>query len=461
MLLRLLAIVVLVLLNGFFVGAEFALVRSRRTRLEAMTRTGDWKSRLALRATSNIGRLLSASQLGVTLSSLGLGWVAEATLSHLLEGLFERLPLAIELSARITIAGVFAYVIITYMHVVFGELAPKAAALNHPENVARWLAPPLILFAWLTTPFTVLLNRSAQVVVRALGQRPADAEESVHSPEELRMLVEQSQEGGALEQQDAALIEGVFEFSEKNAREVMTPRTDIVALPLDASLDDTLTIVEEGGFSRYPVYDETIDDIVGLVLAKDLLGVLRRGTPETFSLGAIMREVHVVPGSREVEEVLADFKRLKAHMAVVLDEYGGTAGIVTMEDLLEEIVGEIRDEYDEPEEPRHAEGTAPGEVLVPGGTHIGELNDRFGLDVPDEDYTTIGGFVFGSLGRLPVVGDRVTAGGAVFVVREMAGRRIETLAVDLHSAGDRRQTGRPVTRALSNEAGRAEARAES
>ncbi|HET7457224.1 MAG TPA: transporter associated domain-containing protein, partial [Gemmatimonadaceae bacterium] len=161
---------------------------------------------------------------------------------------------------------------------------------------------------------------------------------------------------------------------------------------------------------------------------------------------SIMREVHVVPGSREVEEVLADFKRLKAHMAVVLDEYGGTAGIVTMEDLLEEIVGEIRDEYDETEEPRTAEGNAPGEVLLPGGTHIGELNSRYGLDVPDDDYTTVGGFVFGSLGRLPVVGDRVTAGGAVFVVREMAGRRIETLAVDLHSAGDRRHAERAASR---------------
>ena len=440
---RLIAIVLLVLLNGFFVGAEFALVRSRRTRLEAMTRTGDWKARMALRATGNIGSLLSASQLGVTLASLGLGWVAEATLGSVFEGLFERLPLALDISVRVTIASVVALVVVTYLHVVFGELAPKAAALNHPENLARWLAPPLMGFAWLTKPFTWSLNRSSQVVLRVLGQRPAASEEAVHSPEELRMLVEQSQEGGALQQQDAALIEGVFEFSEKNAREVMTPRTDIVALPFDASLEETLEIVEEGGFSRYPVYEETIDNIVGLVLAKDLLSVLRH-EPATFSLASVMRDVHVVPGSREVEEVLADFKRMKAHMAVVLDEYGGTAGIVTMEDLLEEIVGEISDEYDEPEEPRPPE--APGEVVVPGATHIGELNDRFGLSVPTEDYTTIGGFVFGSLGRLPVVGDRVTAGGAVFTVREMAGRRIESLAVDLHAAGDRRQAERAALR---------------
>ena len=195
MLFRLIAIVLLVLLNGFFVGAEFALVRSRRTRLEAMTRGGDWKSRLALRATSNIGALLSASQLGVTLSSLGLGWVAESTLGSVFEGLFEHLPAAVDLSLRVTMASVVALTCVTYLHVVFGELAPKAAALNNPENVARWLAPPLMAFAWITKPFTWTLNRSSQVVLRIAGQRPATSEEAVHSPDELRMLVEQSQEG--------------------------------------------------------------------------------------------------------------------------------------------------------------------------------------------------------------------------------------------------------------------------
>jgi CBS domain containing-hemolysin-like protein len=253
-------------------------------------------------------------------------------------------------------------------------------------------------------------------------------EEAVHSPDEIRMLVEQSQEGGALEEQDAALLEGVFEFSEKNAREVMTPRTDIVALPLDATLDETLTRMDEAGFSRYPVYDDSIDNIVGLVLAKDLLTVLR-GERTGFTLSSIMRDVHVVPGSREVEEVLADFKQLKEHMAIVLDEYGGTAGLVTMDDLLEEIVGEILDEYDEPDE--RPSTSSAGETVIPGTTHIGELNDQFGLTVPDDDYTTIGGFVFGSLGRLPLVGDRVAAGGASFTVREMEGRRVETLALEL------------------------------
>jgi putative hemolysin len=220
----------------------------------------------------------------------------------------------------------------------------------------------------------------------------------------------------------------------------MTPRTEIDALPVDAGLDETLALVEESGRSRYPVYEESIDNVVGLVLAKDLIPVLRR-PPADFALRAIMRPMHVVPGTREVEEVLADFKRLKEHMAVVLDEYGGTAGLVTMEDLLEEIVGEILDEYDEP--PEHVERESADLVVVPGSTNIGELNERYGLSVPEDDYTTIGGFVFGALGRLAVAGDRATAGGAVFTVREMDGRRVGSVAVDLHSAGDRRGKQRP------------------
>jgi len=207
----------------------------------------------------------------------------------------------------------------------------------------------------------------------------------------------------------------------------MTPRTTIDALPVDATLDEAVALLVETQRSRYPVYEDSIDNIVGLVLAKDLLRVLRN-PPPGFTVQSIMRDVHVVPGSREVEEVLADFKRLKEHMAVVLDEYGGTAGIVTMEDLLEEIVGEILDEYDEPTPPEASE--AAGEVVVAGSMNIGELNERFGLSVAEEDYTTIGGFVFGSLGRLPVVGDRVSAGGALFTVREMEARRIESVAID-------------------------------
>jgi len=446
---RLLAILALVLLNGFFVAAEFSLVRSRRTRLEAMVRGGDRLARIALRASSNISRVLSASQLGVTLASLGLGWIAESTLAHIFETLFEGLPFAIDISLRITLAAVVAYTVLTYLHVVLGELTPKAAALNSPERIAKYLAPPLLLFAWIMSPFIWVLHRSANALLKVMGQPAAGSEETVHSPEELRLLVEQSQEGGALQTADADLIDAVFEFSEKNAREVMTPRTEIVALDVDATLEEVLAIVEDSQFSRYPVYEESIDNIIGLVLTKDFLRHLipRAGsngaeTSADFSIRKLIRPVHVIPGSREVEDVLADFKRLKEHMAVVLDEYGGTAGVITMEDLLEEIVGEILDEYDTKEDEMEPVLTRSGETIVSGSTNVGELNEHFGLDVPDEDATTIGGFVFGILGRLPQVGDRVIAGGAIFTVKKMDGRRIDQLAVDLHSMGDRRATER-------------------
>jgi CBS domain containing-hemolysin-like protein len=361
---------------------------------------------------------------------LGLGALTEETLAgHFAEWL-EQLPLALEATVRVTAGSLIALSFVTYFHVVFGELAPRSVALAHAEQVARFLVPPLLLFEFLMRPFTLLFSRSSDLVLRIFSQKPLSEGESLHSPEELRILVEQSEEGGALEATPANLLEGVFEFSEKNAREVMTPRTDIDALSVDASLDDAMALVEETRRSRYPVYDESIDNIIGLVLAKDLIPLLRR-TPARFDLRTLMRPIHVVPGSREVEEVLADFKRLNQHLAIVLDEYGGTAGLVTMEDLLEEIVGEIRDEKDEPPEPEEREADL---ILLPGSTNVAEVNERFGLSVPDEDYTTIGGYVFGLLGRLPAVGDRVTTGGVVFTVREMEGRRIETLAVDRRGA---------------------------
>jgi CBS domain containing-hemolysin-like protein len=434
-------IVVLLLLNGYLVAVEFALVRSRRTRLEAMARGGDRLARIALRATANLRRMISASQLGITISSLAIGALTALSIAETFGAWLAGSPFTLEASGSAIVGSVLALALVAWFHVVFGELAPRSLALSHPERLARLLAPGIFVVEWVLRPFTILINASAELVMRAVGQKVVSLEESLHSPEELRMLVEASEEGGVLEATPANLLEGVFEFSEKNAREVMTPRTEIDALPVEATLDETLALVEETRRSRYPVFDDSIDNVIGLVLAKDLIPILRQPAPtgsagKGFDLRAIMRPIHVVPGSREVEEVLADFKRLKEHLAMVLDEYGGTAGLVTMEDLLEEIVGEILDEKDEPPEPEERE--SPDLVLVPGSNNIADLNERFGLAVPDEDYTTIGGFVFGVLGRLPVIGDRVTAGGAVFTVREMEGRRIETLAVDLHSAGDRR-----------------------
>jgi CBS domain containing-hemolysin-like protein len=424
MLWRIGLIALLLLINGFFVAVEFALVRARRTRLQAMVRAGDPLARFALQATGNLARVLSASQLGITGTSLGLGWAAEETVGTAFEAWFATLPVALEAGLRVSLAAAVALIAVTYLHVVFGELTPRAAALQHPEVWAKWLAPPLLAFAWITKPFTVLLNASAAALLRPFGVRLDATHDTAHSPEELKVIVEQSKREGEIEQQDADLIGAVFEFSEKNALEVMTPRTAIVAIDAEATLDEALATMDEARFTRYPVYEGSLDNIIGMIHAKDLLGVLRH-RPATFSVASIMREVHAVPGTREVEEVLADFKRLKEHLAIVLDEYGGTAGLVTMEDLLEELVGEILDEHDEGvATPQRA---ASGELLIPGQAEIGDVNEQHGLSVPNDDYTTVGGYVFGRLGRLPAVGDVVHGGGAVWTVREMDGRRIAVI----------------------------------
>jgi CBS domain containing-hemolysin-like protein len=422
---KLLTIISLLAFNGFFVAAEFALVRARRTRLEAMVQGGDHLARIAVRAIDNLTRMLAASQLGITLASLGLGWVAEEALGSTMVRWLEALPLTLEVATRTALGGGIALAAATYLHVVLGELYPRAIGLNHAEDVAKWLAPPLMAFAWIARPIIFVFHRSARGLLMATRQSPDVSEGSVHSADEIRLLVEQSEEEGTIEPENAEMLGAVFEFTEKKARDVMTPRTRMIGVPVSASLDETLDVVQETAFSRYPVYQETLDDIIGLVLTKDLLPAVRRGDGQ-FNVRSVMRPVHFVPGSREVEEVLADFKRRKAHLAIVLDEFGGTAGLVTMEDLLEELVGEILDEHDE--SLASARGVS-GETIVDGATTIGDVNERLGLSVPDHEYSTIGGFVFGALGRLPAVGDRVVANGAHFAVKSMEGRRIGELII--------------------------------
>ena len=416
--LRLLAVAVLVAANACFVAAEFALVASRRTRLEALRRAGDPRAAVVLKALQTLTRYISGTQLGITLTSLALGWIGEPAIAASLESLLGGLPVALAVAAAHTIAVLVAFALITFLHVVLGELVPKAVALLYPETLSRWLTPPLVLFTTATNPFIWLLNASATGLLRTFKLRPVTERERVHSPEEIMMLVEQSQKTGKLGAQDARMIEGVFEFSEKNARDVMTPRTQMVALPADLSLDAAADRVAQAGRSRYPVYGESLDDIVGTVHAKEILRGLRAGG--VGGVKSVLRAPLFVPGSREIEDVLADMKRQKVHLAIVLDEYGGTAGLVTMEDLLEEIVGQIYDEYDRPTE-SPAAGAAP---VLDGATEIKDVNAAYGLQLPAVDYNTVGGLVFGTLGRLPKPGDRVTVGAASFEVVEMAGRRV-------------------------------------
>ncbi len=426
-LVRLGVVVLLVAANAFFVAAEFALVSARRTRIEAMIRRGDGKAKLARRAILALDRYISGTQLGITLASLGLGWVGEPAIAAAIAGVFAPLgPLAP--IATHGVAGTLAFVCLTFLHIVLGELTPRALALLYPEATSRWLAAPLIVFTVATNPFIWVLKSSANLVLKLFGERAPTRLERLHSAEELRMLVDQSAKGGKLDRDDARLLAGVFEFSEKTAREVMTPRTQITALPIDASLAEAADTIAGARRSRYPVMRDSLDDIAGIVHAKDVLAALRAGAPATppaaAPLASLMRPAHFVPGSREVEDVLADMKLMRVHMVIVLDEFGGTAGLVTMEDLLEEIVGQIYDEYDRPTEARPSGTIPPPGALHPGSLTLDEVNQRLGLALASADYTTLGGYLFGKLGRLPKAGDRVPVDGGAFEIVTMDGRRI-------------------------------------
>lgn len=418
-------VVFLIAANAFFVAAEFALVASRRTRIDAMVRRGDRKAKTVQTALQDLYKQLSAAQLGITLASILLGYVAEDTIAVLLHRWVEALPPLFQFLGRAAVIAVVAVSVISYLHVVVGEQAPKAWAITHPEATSRWAAAPLMFFAWITKPATNFLNWSANKVLGLMGIEGASHElETIHSPEEIVMLVKQSQKSGRLDQQDVRMIEGVFKFTEKDAHDVMTPRTDVVALPSTLSLAEAAERIAEAGRSRYPIYRESLDDIVGIVHVKQILKAVREDPAQPIT--ALMREPLFVPGSREVEDVLADMKHLKTQIAVVLDEYGGTAGIVTMEDLLEEIVGEIYDEYDRAVEIPVA---AADGVTVPGDMEIDHLNRRYGLKLDTDEYTTIGGYVFGKLGRLPRPGDTVAEKGTVLEVLAMHGRRVAKLKV--------------------------------
>jgi CBS domain containing-hemolysin-like protein len=413
------AVLLLVLANAFFVAAEFALVGARKTRLDEMARGGDGKARLARRAVQSLDRYISATQLGITLASLGLGWIGEPTVAGLIEGAFAWLPPTLATLGTHATAVAIAFTFITVLHIVLGELVPKALALLYPEDVSRWVAAPIMAFGWVMALPITFLNGISNVVLRLIRVPRPSEHDRLHSPEEIRMLVEQSQEAGSLEQHDARLLEGVFEFTEKTAEEVMTPRTDIEALEAELDMRGAADRVAEARRSRYPVYTGGLDEIVGVVHAKDILSALR-ASPEA-PIRSIMRAPLFVPGTREVEDVLADMKRLKVHLAVVLDEYGGTAGLVTLEDLLEEIVGPIFDEYDRPE----TVSLEPSGALLDGATPISEFNAEHDATLDDTDYTTVGGLVFGQLGRLPRPGDVVQLGDVRFEVVSMAGRRVE------------------------------------
>ena len=432
--LMLLAVVLLVLANAFFVAAEFALVAVRRSRIEELADRGDRKAQSARKAHDNLDRSISGTQLGITLASLGLGWMGEPALARLIEGSFVALPDPLSGIATHAVAVAIAFSILTFLHIVLGELAPKSAALMRPETVSRWVAGPLNLFNVLVSPAIYVLNGAAQLVLRAVGAGDLTTGERVHSPEEIEILLRQSRAEGVVEQDEEAMIHGVFELTRTVAREVMTPRTDLVGFPEGTALEDVLATAAETGFSRFPVYRESIDDVAGVVLVKDLLQWVAKPESETageFRLDRVMRAPFFVPDTKPVADLLAEFRRQKVHIAIVVDEFGGTDGVVTLEDLVEEIVGEIFDEHDATEV--EFEVLGGGRVSVDGGAALEDLLDKFEVrevEVQDE-YDTVAGYVIGRLGRIPSAGDHVQLGNASLEVIETQDQRVTRLELRL------------------------------
>ena len=423
-LLRGLAIVGLIAANAFFVSAEFSLVAARRARIHERAEAGDKKAKQALRAIQSLDRSIATTQLGITLASVGLIWIAEPAVAALLQRAVGGAGGVAAVIASHPFAVILTFVGVVALQVVFGQFIPKAIALNHPINISRWVAAPLMLFAAVTGPLLWVLNRTTTRILRLVGLRQRSEGDEMYNPEEILTLVEQSQRSGHFDTQDVQLIKGVLEFTQKTARDVMTPRTEVIALEANLTVEEAAARVAEEGRSRYPVVRESLDDIIGIVHAKQILSNLRNAKYQEME--DIMQDAFFVPGSREIEDLLTDMRRLKRHMAIVLDEYGGTAGIVTMEDLIEEIVGEIEDEYDEPDvelEPsEHA-------TTLQGSMEIDEANERFGFDIESDHYTTVGGYVFGALGRLPRVDDRVSVKNGTLEVIEMDDRRVGVLRI--------------------------------
>jgi CBS domain containing-hemolysin-like protein len=428
-LLKICVILALVGLNAFFVAAEFALVGARTTRLQTLSDTGDRKASLALKAIARLDDYISGTQLGITLASLALGWFGEATLAVLIEHIFVGLPGPFATLATHTVAGTIAFASITFLHIVLGELAPKSVALLHPERLSRWVVRPLVLFTYAFWPAIWLLNKSASGFLRLFAVRPPAHGERVHAPEELLLLLSESRKHGLVEASDAEMIAGVLDLSRTSVRQAMTPRIEISAVERRWPLHRVIEVVRSSGQSRLPVYEEDLDHIVGLLLAKDLLDFF--DDPTTFSLDLVMREPFFIPATMQVDELMKELQRRNAHLAIVVDEYGGTLGLITLEDLIEEIVGEIFDEFDRADDVTVVQATAEGRLSVPGELPLQALNERYHLHLPAGDYVTVAGLVLSLLGRVPTVGEHVQVDGLTFQVTAMDHLRIERLEISL------------------------------
>jgi CBS domain containing-hemolysin-like protein len=415
-LLKSMGVLVLVAINAYFVASEFALVAVRRTRIEQRLRAGDARAKHVAHALDHPDDFISAAQLGITVASIAIGYIAEDTIHALIVPYltwfhFDLGPLlGNPVVTGHIIATLLTLLLVTYLHVVLGEQVPKMIAIQKAETVALWTSRPTQIFGLVFRPLIRLMSISAIRIMRLFGLEPTAVHSLAHSPEEIRMLVEQSQQEGEIEAEQEQMIHGVFEFPEILAREIMTPRPDIISLDINATLDEVVKLLIEEGHSRIPVFEDDLDNIIGILLVKDLLPYLVGTNGEAFVLREVLREPYFVPDTKRIGELLAELRTRNVHLAIVLDEFGGTEGLVTLEDLLEQIVGEIYDEYDQPEPDFTI--TPEGDVLIDGGASIDEVNDRFGMMLSSADYDTIGGFIFGALGRVPQPGDSIFVEGS-------------------------------------------------
>lgn len=438
--LRLIFALMLVGINALFVAAEHALSVARRSRIEPQAKAGDRRAQRLLAILDSPREVRGAAQLGSTLATLGVGFLAWSALWPQLSGAAD---VAYGAGRDRDVALVIAsLLLLALVHAVLGTQLPRLVALRRPEAVARWTIPLVRMFAIPSWP----LLRLMEVIARPFGGSVAAAAPLPHSADELRLLVEQGGEGVVEDEQEQMLL-GVIQFNDTLAREVMTPRRDIVALPATASREETLALVAEEGHSRVPVYRESIDDIVGILLVKDLLtwAIAEPAPDAPFDLRALAREPYFVPDTKRIGELLPELRTKSVHMAIVLDEFGGTDGLVTLEDMLEEIVGDIFDEHDVPEEEEDFAVTESGDVLIDGSASIFDVNERFGLSLPERDYDTIGGFIFGELGRVPVAGDTVPLNGSgELYVDEVEERRVTRVRLVLGPPGGALPVAEPV-----------------
>ena len=417
--------VLLLILNAFFVAAEFAIVRVRGTQLDQLAAEGSARGRLAAHIIDHIDSYLSACQVGITMASLGLGWIGEPGVAALIAPLFRWLIDQNETLFHI-ISFSIAFALITYLHIVVGEQAPKYFAIQRALTTSLWLAYPLHFFYRIAYPFIWFVNTSANRILKMIGIPVGPGETGdAHSDEELRLLVAASARQGKLDESERVIVGNALNFADTLVRQVMVPRTEIIAVPEELELAGLIAVARQHRLSRFPVYRDDLDHIVGVVHVKDLVGIDRSSRAKAHD---IMRKVPAIPETLRLDQALAEFRRQHAQLAIVIDEYGGTAGLVTLEDVLEELVGEVGDEFEKDSAPPIRE-EAQGIYLVDGLVGLMELRERLHLELTDEPYDTVGGMVFGRLGRLAKVGDAIEASGYRFQVTAVDGRRVSQVRV--------------------------------